>query len=184
MQNVFLSELVKLASVKDQVQKFFDNIPVAIAPEIVYESCHIQSIRGREVEVDPPIQIHTTVYERKSGGHPPFYLTLQINNLLLHNCMLDSGVAMNVMPLSIMKEMGLEVTHPYGNVCGIEPRTFQPYGLIKNLKADVFTCPDLNTMMDVVLIDLPPVYGIFVSRIVGCWVGRILDDGFIICMHT
>ena len=117
MQNVSLGELVKLPSVKDQVQQFFDNIPVVNAPEIVYETCHIQSVRGQEVEVYPPIQIHTVVYERKSGGHPPFYLTLQINNLLLHNCMLDSGAAMNVIPLSIMKEMGLEITRPYGNVC-------------------------------------------------------------------
>ena len=62
---------------------------------------------------------------------------------------------MNVMPLRIMKEMGLEVTHPYGNVCGIDSRGVQTYGLIKNLKADLFACPDLNTMMDVVVIDLP-----------------------------
>ena len=55
MQNVSLGELVKLPFVKDQVQRFFDNILVANAPEIVYESCHIQSVRGREVEVDPPI---------------------------------------------------------------------------------------------------------------------------------
>ena len=107
MQNVSLSELVKLPSVKDRVLQFFDNIPVVNVPKIIYESCHIQSVIGREVEIDPPIKIHIAIYERKSGGHPPFYLTLQINNLLLHNCMLDSGAAMNVMTLSIMKEMGL-----------------------------------------------------------------------------
>ena len=67
MQNVSLSELVKLPSIKDQVQRFFHNIPVANALEIVYESCHVQSVIGREVEVDPPIQIHNVVYERKSG---------------------------------------------------------------------------------------------------------------------
>ena len=55
MQIVSLGELVKLPSIKDQVQQFFDNIPVANALEIFYESCHIQSVRGREVEVDPPI---------------------------------------------------------------------------------------------------------------------------------
>ena len=55
--------------------------------------------------------------------------------------MLDFGVAMNVMPLSIMKEMGLEITHPYGNVCGIDSRGVQAYGLIKNLKADCLLAP-------------------------------------------
>ena len=47
MQNVSLGELVKLPSVKDQVQRFFDNIPMANAPDTIYESCHTHSIRGR-----------------------------------------------------------------------------------------------------------------------------------------
>ena len=99
MQSVPLSELVKLPIVKDQVQDFFDKIPMENAPRIAYESCHIHSARGREVEEYPPIHIHIAIYERKSGGHPPFYLTVHINNLLLHSCMLDLGVTMNVMPL-------------------------------------------------------------------------------------
>ena len=47
MQNVSLSELVKLPSVKDQVQQLFDNIPIANSPKIIYESFHIQIIRGK-----------------------------------------------------------------------------------------------------------------------------------------
>ena len=41
MQNVSLGELVKLLTVKDQVQRVFDNILVDNAPNIFYESCHI-----------------------------------------------------------------------------------------------------------------------------------------------
>ena len=62
-----------------------------------------------------------------------------------------------------MKEMGLYITHIYGNVCRIDSRGVQEYGLIKNLKDDLFACPDLNTMM-VVVIDLPPLYGMLLSR--------------------
>ena len=71
---------------------------------------------------------------------------------------------MNVMSPSIMNEMGLEITCPYGNVYGIDSRGFQEYGIIKNFKADLFSCPDLNTMMDVVVISLPPMYGMLVCR--------------------
>ena len=78
-------------------------------------------------EKDPPVNIQYAIYERKNGGHPPFYLTLHIQNMLLHNCKLDSGPAMNVMPLHVMKEMGLEVTRPYGNVCGIDSRRVPSY---------------------------------------------------------
>ena len=61
MQNVPLSELVKLPMVKDQVQHFFDRIPIANTPRFAYESCHIQSVRGREVEEDPPIQLNSAI---------------------------------------------------------------------------------------------------------------------------
>ena len=71
---------------------------------------------------------------------------------------------MNVMPLHVMKKIGLEVTRPYGNVCGIDSRRVQSYGLIKNLRADLFACLDISTMMDVVVIDLPPAYGMLLSK--------------------
>ena len=81
MQNVSMSELVKLPSIKDQVQQFLITSQWLMLL-ILFESCHIQSVRGREVEVDPPIQIHIAMHERKSGGYPPFYLTLQITTTL------------------------------------------------------------------------------------------------------
>ena len=71
---------------------------------------------------------------------------------------------MNAMPLHVMKEMGLEVTRPYGNVCGIDSKRVPSYGLIKNLRADLFACSDISTLMDVVVNDLPPTYGMFLSR--------------------
>ena len=71
---------------------------------------------------------------------------------------------MNVMPLHVMKEMGLEVTRPYGNVCGIDSRKVPSYGWIKNLRADLFACSYSSTMMDVVVIDFPLAYGMLLSR--------------------
>ena len=56
------------------------------------------------------------------------------------------------------------MTRPYGNVCGIDSRRVLSYGLIKNLRVDLFACSDNSTMMDVVVIDLPPTYGMLLSR--------------------
>ena len=53
-------------------------------------------------EKDPLVNIQSTIYERKNDGHPPFYLTLHIQNMLLYNCMLDSRAAMNVIPMYVM----------------------------------------------------------------------------------
>jgi hypothetical protein len=40
----------------------------------------------------------------------PFYITLNMHDQLLHNCMLDSGASHNVMPKSIMDRLGLKIT--------------------------------------------------------------------------
>ena len=117
MCSIPITELMNVPSVRSQVEEFFDGIFQDKTPEFTVELAHMQSS-----EKDPPVNIQSTIYERKNGGHPPFYLTLHIQNMLLHKCMLDSGAAMNVMPLHVMKEMGSEVTRPYGNVCGIDSR--------------------------------------------------------------
>jgi len=41
--------------------------------------------------------------EEQDPSTPPFYVTLMIHDLLLHDCMLDSGTSHNLMPMSITK---------------------------------------------------------------------------------
>jgi uncharacterized membrane protein SpoIIM required for sporulation len=36
-----------------------------------------------------------------------FFTTLLINNKLLRNCMIDSGSAINIMPIGVMKQLGM-----------------------------------------------------------------------------
>ena len=71
---------------------------------------------------------------------------------------------MNVMPKSIMEAMGLQITRPYKHVCGMDSRHVHDFGLIKNLQADLLACLDISTLMDVVVVDFPPVYGMLLSR--------------------
>ena len=75
MQSVPLFELMKLSTIKEQVQEFFDKIPLKDEPKIDFGSCHGKIPSGKEVGEDPPIHIQSTIYKRKSGRHPPFYLT-------------------------------------------------------------------------------------------------------------
>ena len=65
------------------------------------------------------------------GGHPLFYIALEINQLILHNCMLDSGAEVNVMPLRLMEQLELKPTRKY-NVCGMDSRLVQLKGVIEN----------------------------------------------------
>lgn len=47
------------------------------------------------------------------GSVPPFYISLTIHDLILHNAMLDSGASHNLMPKAIMETLNLEITRPY-----------------------------------------------------------------------
>ena len=49
----------------------------------------------------------------QEGGVPPFYVSLNIHDKILHNSMLDSGASHNLMPKVIMEKLGLEITIPY-----------------------------------------------------------------------
>jgi hypothetical protein len=63
----------------------------------------------------------------------PFYVTLNVHDRLLHNCMLDSGASHNVMPKSIMDRLGLEITRPYGDLYSFDSRRFKCMGIVKYL---------------------------------------------------
>ena len=43
---------------------------------------------------------------------PPFYVTLKIHDLLLHNTMIDFGASHNSMPKEVMDNLGLDITRP------------------------------------------------------------------------
>jgi hypothetical protein len=47
-----------------------------------------------------------------NGAVAPFYISLNIHDLILHNSMLDSGASHNLMPKVVMEKLGLEVTRP------------------------------------------------------------------------
>jgi hypothetical protein len=44
---------------------------------------------------------------------PPFYISLNINEKILHNAILDSGASQNMMPKAVMEKLGLDITRPY-----------------------------------------------------------------------
>ena len=106
MCNIPITELMNVPSVRSQIEEFFDGIGQDKTLEFALELNRIQTperIQLSKDEKDPPVNIQSAIYERKNGGHPPFYLTLHLQNMLLHNYMLNPGAPMNVMPLHVMK---------------------------------------------------------------------------------
>jgi hypothetical protein len=58
----------------------------------------------QEMFEDPSILLQANHFEQTKEEHAPFFISLAINDLWLHNCMLDSGASINMMTLKVMTD--------------------------------------------------------------------------------
>ena len=78
----------------------------------------------------PMVEEQRKEYE---GEIPPFFLSLNIHDLILHNAMFDSGASHSLMPKAIMDNLGLDITKPYKDLYSFDSRKVKCLGLIKDL---------------------------------------------------
>ena len=94
---VSLQELLKVTSISNNVV-----ICLGIQPKMKIPR------RMAKITKDPPIMIQSVV--NKGDGYPTFHVSLEINQLILHNSMLDYGSEVNVMPYKVMNQLELTTT--------------------------------------------------------------------------
>ena len=98
------------------------------------------------------------------GAVPPFYISLSIHDQILHNAMLDLGASHNLMPKAIMETLNLDITRPYKDLFSFDSRKVKCLGLIKDLCVTLVQYPGKSILMDIVVADIPPKYGMLLSR--------------------
>jgi ribonuclease HI len=108
--------------------------------------------------------------EDKDDSSPPFYTSLNIHDKVLHNYLMDSEASHNLMPKNIMEELGLEVTRAYHDLYSFNSRRVQCLGVIKDLVVSLFQLPMKSMVMDIVVVDVPPKFGMLLSR---SWIKRL-----------
>lgn len=96
--------------------------------------------------------------------HLPFYVSLIVNDRLLHNCMLDSGASSNVMTKKVMEQLNLRVSRPYHNICSMNSKRIEECGIIKDLHVFLAAYTDRIMTMDIVVIDVPDSWRMLLSR--------------------
>ena len=85
-----------------------------------------------EVNDDAPIIVFGSKIENGDEDEvPPFYLSLNVHDMVVHNVMLDSGASHNMMPKGVVEILGLEVTRPYKYLYSFDSRKVKCIGLIK-----------------------------------------------------
>jgi len=93
------------------------------APENIFEDwegekedieCLPSQIEEDDFE-DSPIIFHVGSIGTRYGEPTPFYVTLQINDSLLHNCVFDPDTSRNIMTQEVMHQLGLSISQPYND---------------------------------------------------------------------
>jgi hypothetical protein len=152
--NVPLKEAIKIPSIKEHFNNLFS---------------------GMTEPMDPPIMLQANHFRIHYGENPPFFMTLAMNNKYLNNCMLDTGVGANMMSLKVMQQMGLKVTRPYKNVCGFESKAIPTHGVIENIEVQLKEFPKKTVQIDIIVVDVLDVWGMFLSRKFGAMIGGSLE---------
>jgi hypothetical protein len=83
---------------------------------------------------------------------------------------MHSGDSHNIMPKTIMDEIGLEVTKTYHDLYSFDSRKLKCLGVIKDLVVSLFQLPIKSVVMGIVVVDVPPNFGILFSI---SWIKRL-----------
>lgn len=96
--------------------------------------------------------------------NPPFYIALELQDLHLHNILYDSRASHSLVPFIMMEKMNLDITRPYIDLYLFQSKRVQCLGMVKDLVVSIVQIPQKHVMMDLVIINVPPTYGMFLSR--------------------
>ena len=84
--------------------------------------------------------------------------------------MFDSGASHNLMPKIVMDNLGLDITRPYKDLYSFDSREVKCLGMINDLVVILHQMPKKSLVMDVVVVDVPPKFGMLLSR---SWVAKL-----------
>jgi hypothetical protein len=153
-----LSELVKNEDFKRSLSKLLQSESPHPPADLV------------NLQDDKPAVILGPMVEDRNDSSPPFYKSLNIHDKVLHNCLMDSGASHNLMPKIVMEELGLEVTRTYHDLYSFDSRRVQCLGVIKDLVVSLFHLPMKSVVMDIVVADVSPKFGMLLSR---SWIKKL-----------
>jgi hypothetical protein len=167
-------------NIEHEIQKI--RIPVPISELVMHEDFKMclskmlqpepssHSTDSVNLQDEKPAVILDPLVEDRDDSSPPFYTSLNIHDKVLHNYLMDSGASHNLMPKIVMEELGLEITKSYHDIYSFDSRKVKFLGFIKYLAVSLFQLPMKSVIMDIVVDDVPPKFGMLLSR---CWIKRL-----------
>jgi hypothetical protein len=133
-----------------------------------------------KVVVTTPKQNQSPSTTKLRGKRPPFYISIENHDVALHNRLVDTGATNNIMPLVVMEALGINYTKYYEtgeSIYAIYLRKVPTYGEIKDLYAWITTTPHIITVFNIIVVYLPPSYGVVLGIDWSSMIGRyIMND--------
>jgi hypothetical protein len=160
-----VSDLLKIPSQKEKLLQALNLPSNKVVPK--------DQEKVKEHHEDPPVVF--TSRDRTKEENPHFFVSLEINDQWLHNCMYDSGASSNIITKGIMKRLGLKITRLYQNVCAMDSREIETHGITIDLPIKLSFRPEFAFKMDVLVIDVSNAWGVLLSRKWGAHMGGFLN---------
>ena len=104
--------------------------PILEALELESKQTSIDSVNLQD---DKPAIVLSPMIEPAYNSSPSFYVSLTIHDKILQNCLLDTEASHNLMPKTVMEELGLDITRPYHDLFSFDSRKVKCLRLIKDL---------------------------------------------------
>lgn len=147
-----LSELSKKPGYKNQVSKWLQNTYVDDESGVI----SLQAEKSAVVFGPSSYMIDEIV--------PPFYVIVKTNDSILYNYMLDSRASHNLMQKTIMDHLNLDITRSYHDLYTFDSKRVPFLGLIKDLVVTLAQILVQSKMLNIVVTNIPPKFGMLLSR--------------------
>ena len=95
---------------------------------------------------------------------PPFFLTMEILNHKVHNCLVDFGSLVNVMPLVVCKQINGKPKPTTWEVTQLDKTNVKVVGEMENVLIRLSTNKKICQFIDIVVANIPDGYGIILNR--------------------
>ena len=145
-------ELMKNHHYKDSIFKFLQSFVAPTHPDTL------------NIQYEHPTILFRPHRDEKIDASPPFYISLNVHDKLLHNCLLNFGASHNLMPKVVMEKLGLDITKTYHDLYSYESKRVKCLGVIKVWVVTLMQVPMKSVVMDIVVVDILATFGMLLSR--------------------
>ena len=117
-----------------------------------------------------PVEENIELIKTKKTSAPPFLVTLEILNHKVHNCLVDSGSSMNVMPLAVCKRLDGPLKPTIWDVTQLDETSVKVVGEMEDVLIRLAGNKRTCHYVDIIVADIPDGYGMILNR---DWTSRL-----------